>query len=255
MGKMYVAFDTETTGVQPGSRVVEIAAVGFDETGSVLDVFEVIIDPGMAVPPDAAAVHGLGTEQVQGRPSTRLALERFAAWLPEEAVLLAHNAPFDMGVLHWEFERVGLTMPAMPVVDTLPMSRRAAPGGRHDLTSMVERFGLSMEGDAHRALPDADAVRQLFLVMSGEAPEDPVMWEPCYRYTSELPEVLVSLPVQVEQAAPLSFVYTEKRGQTFRKTITPYGWALGRESLQFHGLCHYAGERRMFVAERIKGGA
>ncbi len=252
MAKRYVAFDTETTGVQPGSRVVEIAAVCLGQDGAVLEIFEELINPGMTVPPDATGVHGLSSDQLAGKPSTQTALGHFTAWLPDEAVLLAHNAPFDMGVLHWEFERVGLVMPAVvSVIDTLPLSRAAAPGGAHDLTSMVARYGLTMTGSAHRALPDADAVRQLFLALSSGRQSAPVTWSPSYRYTAELPGFLAELPLKTEQGGPLSFVYTDRQGRTFPKTITPYGWAVGRGGLQVHGLCHYTGERRTFMAERM----
>ena len=56
---IWVAFDTETTGVDPGSRSVELAAIAFDDDGMVKDVFTSLIHPGMPIPPDATAANGL----------------------------------------------------------------------------------------------------------------------------------------------------------------------------------------------------
>jgi DNA polymerase III epsilon subunit family exonuclease len=228
-----------------------MAAVHFDETGSVLDSFHEVINPNMPVPSDAAGVHGLDTRCVRDKPTSFSVLNRFVGWLPAESVLVAHNAPFDLGVLHREFERAGVKMPINAVIDSLAMARRVAPGGSHDLTSMLHRFGLRMEGDAHRAMPDANALRRLLLAMMPQAQAEPTSWSPSFHYSADLPDQLTELPTLVEEGASLSFTYTDGRGQTFLKTITPFGWAVKRGALQLHGLCHYSQDRRTFLAERM----
>jgi len=74
-----------------------------------------------------------------------------------------------------------------------------------------------------------------------------------YKYSDDLPEELSMLPVMVETASPLTFIYKDAKGKRTRRTITPYGWALTPEptGLTFHGMCHLRKARRTFHANRV----
>ena len=94
----YVVVDLETTGLRPGSsQICEIGAVrvrGFE----LEDEFETLVNPGMAMGPGVAALTGLNDRQLRSAPPPSVAVSRFLAWAGD-AVLVAHNARFDLSFL------------------------------------------------------------------------------------------------------------------------------------------------------------
>lgn len=253
----YVACDVETTGIEPGSRMVELGAVAFDHTGAVQDRFHSMVRPGMPLPADAAAVNGITDDMLSSAPDAGEVLRRFVDWVAADAVVVAHNAAFDVGVIGWESERFGLTVPDWMVLDTLMIARvlHATPDCR--LETLAHWYGLHA-GDAHRALSDADVCRQYFI----EAQRHPGIRSPrlaavpwasrcSYSYTADLPPELASLPELVAAGGDLAFVYHDTKGDITERTITPYGWARCGDSTLFHGYCHLRRERRTFNVERV----
>src|SRR5512136_1568323 len=87
-----VVVDTETTGQRPGiDRVVQFAAVRF-EHGKVTAEFETLVDPGIPIPAEATAIHGITDEMVRDAPR---ALPGDAIAICRDAQLAAYNADFD----------------------------------------------------------------------------------------------------------------------------------------------------------------
>lgn len=149
----WVAFDTETTGLSAASeRVVELAAVRYEQ--ETREEFSFLIDPGIPMPPGAQRVHGISDAMVRGRPSLGQVLPDFFDFCAG-AVLIAHNAPFDIGFLAVGLQRAGLPFPVNPILDSLELSRATLSGPpNHKLETLV-RF-LRLPGhEAHRALGDA----------------------------------------------------------------------------------------------------
>lgn len=154
----FVVVDLETTGGDPDSdRVTEIGAVKV-RGGEVLGEFATLVDPGIAVPEPVAELTGLTDAVLRGAPTIAGVLAAFAEFT-RGAVLVAHNAPFDVGFLHAEWLRSGAEPPAVPVVDTVTLaravlSREEAPDCR--LATLAELF-RSATRPTHRALADARA--------------------------------------------------------------------------------------------------
>jgi len=156
----FVAFDTETTGLQVSDRLVELGAVRF--RGDVVEgEWSALVNPGLPIPPEATAVHGLSDADVAGRPSAAAVLPEFLHFI-EGAALVAHNAPFDVRVLSLELLRAGLALPDNPVLDTCAIPRRLrVEVPNHRLGTLASAFGIS-QGRAHRAIEDARVSRDLF---------------------------------------------------------------------------------------------
>lgn len=245
----YVAFDTETTGIEPGSRLVELAAIAFNPDDAIVDPIVWMVNPKMPLPPDASKVNNITDEMLAGAPTAGEVLQDFLAWLPAGATLIAHNAPFDCGIVAWELGRAGLIMRPTQVIDTLAMARaiRATPNNK--LETLIEHYGIQRLGEGHRALSDADACRQYFLTSALEAA--PFPWSAGYAYTDDFPPLLAELPELVANGTDLTFAYQDVKGEVTERTITPYGWALTPSGLTFHGMCKLRGERRTFRADRI----
>jgi DNA polymerase III epsilon subunit family exonuclease len=167
----YVVVDLETTGLRPGrSGICEIGAVrlrGFE----VVAEFETLVDPGLPIAAGASAVTGLRNEHLRGAPGPAEAVRRFLVFAGD-AVLVAHNARFDLAFLDRETERLTGSRIGSPVVDTVRLARRLLAG-------RVAGFGLGQlawflgtaERPCHRALPDARATAELLLTLIGLAQE------------------------------------------------------------------------------------
>ncbi len=251
----YIAFDTETTGTEAGSRMIELAAILFDETGAILNTFERMANPGMPLPEDAAAVNGLTAEMLADKPDAGEVLREFFAWLPDK-LLMAHYACFDTGIVSWEAERFGLQIPeGLMVIDTCEIAKAIKETKNNKLVTLAEHYSLVKNGGAHRAMCDADLCRQYFLLSRNRGmPESPLPWHQAGHdcsYTAIFPPHLDALPELVTTAGKLEFSYQDAKGDITDRSITPYGWAMTPTGLAFHGLCHMRKERRSFKADRI----
>ncbi len=158
----FVAFDTETTGLQPYSEeLVEIAAVRFDLESGAKEYFQTLINPGKLIPPQAAAVHGITDSMVARAPTLPQVLPSFFQFLGT-AIPVAHNAPFDIGFLSLHSLRIGVTPPPTPVLDSCMFSRRVLlDQPSHKLQSLVENLGIA-ESTFHRALADTKSCMEVF---------------------------------------------------------------------------------------------
>ncbi|MGL6071284.1 DNA polymerase III subunit epsilon [Craterilacuibacter sp.] len=166
-----IILDTETTGLEPsqGHRIIEFAALEMVDrklTGRHLHLY---MHPERAIDPDAQRVHGISLEFLEGKP-------RFAAIAAEiadfiaDSELIIHNAPFDIGFMNAEFERVGLPQVAgqcASVIDTLVMARDQRPGKRNSLDALCDHFDVDRSNrTVHGALIDCELLAEVYLWMT-----------------------------------------------------------------------------------------
>ena len=154
----FVVIDLETTGGPPDSdAITEIGAVKV-RGGEIVGEFATLVDPGVAVPPQIVSLTGITTAMVRDAPrlpSVLPGLLEFCAG----AVLVAHNAPFDVGHLRAACRRHGPSWPRPAVVCTARLGRRVlsrdeAPSCRLSALAALFRAGTR---PIHRALDDARA--------------------------------------------------------------------------------------------------
>lgn len=175
-----IAFDTETTGLNPedGHRVIEFAGVEMrlGPNGQVERVVphHYLFNPGIPIPRESTEISGIRDEDVADKP----AFEQHAAAIHKllaNAITVAHNYPFDQRFLTHEFDRVGMKWCAPPAeIDTVDLSRRFFPEARsHKLGELAQRLEVTLIG-AHRATNDAEACGRCFasLAVRNGAPED-----------------------------------------------------------------------------------
>lgn len=253
--KDIVAFDSETTGLHPGCRPVEFAAVRFDETGQVVDTFESLVNPECPIHHEAIEIHGILPEMVADAPTAGPVLEEFFEWLGDDRLLLAHKADFDVGVVSWNAMRCGVAIPDdLMVIDTCAIAKSLRETRNNKLDTLVDAYQIARRGRAHRALSDAGAAADYYNLVRGKAPTySPGEWRSLcyYQYTEDFPEVLADLPDLVRDARPFTFRYEDKDGTMTERTLTPWGWALQAGEINVHGFCHLRQERRQFRADRI----
>jgi DNA polymerase III epsilon subunit family exonuclease len=167
----FVVVDLETTGLRPGSsRICEIGAVRVREF-ELAEEFELLVDPGVPIGPAITALTGLRDAALRGQPHPAIAVRRFLEFAGD-AVLVAHNARFDLAFLDRETERLTGARLAGPVVDTVGLARRLLAGRtrRAGLSSLAHFFGTDAR-PCHRALPDAQATAEILLQLIGLAQE------------------------------------------------------------------------------------
>ncbi len=168
----YVVVDLETTGLRPGaSQICEIGAVRVRGL-ELAEEFQTLVDPGMPMAAAAAALTGLRDTQLRAAPPPALAVRRFLEFAGSDAVLVAHNARFDLAFLDRETERLTGSRIAAPVVDTVPLARRLLAGRvpRASLAQLSYFLGTATQ-PCHRALPDAMATAEVLLALIGLAQE------------------------------------------------------------------------------------
>jgi DNA polymerase III subunit epsilon len=221
----FVVVDLETTGLRPGqSAICEIGAVrveGLLPAGT----FQTLVDPGVPVPPVISGITGLEDRHLRGAPRPASAVRSFLAFAGEDAVIVAHNARFDLAFLDREVGALTGRRLAAPVVDTVGLARRLLSGRapRVGLASLAHFFGTSVR-PCHRALPDAQATAEILVALVGLAQERGA------RTVADL----------VELAAPRRRRIYEKRSLVFGAPTRP-GVYVFRDG---HGQALYVGRAR-----------
>lgn len=162
--------DTETTGMDPdkGDRIVEIGCVELENhipTGKTLQFY---INPERDVPAEAIAVHGLTNAFLAKKPVFSQVYSELVEFIGD-AVLVIHNAEFDMKFLNWELRQVGHEpYPWNRVVDTLAMARKKFPGSPANLDALCRRFKIDLtERVLHGALLDSELLAEVYLELLG----------------------------------------------------------------------------------------
>ena len=128
--------------------------------------FSTLVDPGRPIHPDASRVNGLTDRDVEGAPRFESVANQLDALLTD-AVMVAHNAPFDSAFLLAEYAIAGREPPDVPVLDTLALARRLFRFRRNDLASVAQQLGAS-SGRRHRAAGDAETTYNVLLRMADQ---------------------------------------------------------------------------------------
>jgi DNA polymerase-3 subunit epsilon len=166
-----IVLDTETTGLNPrtGDRVIEIGCVEIFNRKLTGNNFHRYINPERDSDEAALAVHGLTTEFLRDKPKFHEIVEELREFV-KDAEIIIHNAPFDLGFLNHEFERLGLppfVSHCSNVIDTLVQAKELHPGKRNSLDALCDRYGIS---NAHRklhgALLDSELLADVYLAMT-----------------------------------------------------------------------------------------
>lgn len=163
----YTIFDLETTGMSPvHDRIVELGAVRIETDGS-MTVYESLINPEIPIPMRVSAVHGITDEMVADSPHFDIVSHEFMTFA-DSTKLVAHNARFDLAFLQESLNRCGQKIWNSGAYDSIALTKKAYPGlPSYSLSALRRHFSLGekIEGQAHRALYDAQITAELFFLV------------------------------------------------------------------------------------------
>ena len=166
-----IFLDTETTGLSPenGDRIVEIGCVELLNRKLTGNNLHFSLNPERDSHEDALKVHGISNEFLKDKPKFGDIAEQLLGYL-QDAEVLIHNAPFDVGFINKELElnnRPPLKNYVNSVSDTLAMAKDMFPGKRNSLDALCDRLGVDNSGRTlHGALLDAELLADVYIYMT-----------------------------------------------------------------------------------------
>jgi len=258
--KVPIAFlDLETTGLRPeyGDRICEVAILRC-EGGEVVDALQQLVNPQQPMSAGAYAVHGIGDEVLHEAPIfSEVARDLFA--LVEGAVLIGHNAPFDLGFLAQEMARLGNPMPSNVCLDTLRLARVVYRLRSYSLGNLAASLGVNVGGRAHRAMVDVLLTKGVFERLVRD------LWSREVRSVHDLiaaqggplafPHLSDCVPPLIQEALRekrlLHLRYLSDRGEETERMVQPLGvWERGGNVFLI-AHCFLRDARRTFRLDRI----
>lgn len=179
---LMLCVDTETTGLEPGKdKVVEVGAVLYRDK-EILRKECWLVNPGIPIPAEATAVHGITNASTDSAPPLLDIAEELLSLVCEAHVLVGYNWPFDASFFQAELEGAWTdSIEGTPIIDPLVVLRFDNVGkywkgsGRHQLEAVARRFGIEPHGDLHRASTDCILTLRILEKVMRYLPNDGAM--------------------------------------------------------------------------------
>ena len=170
----YIAFDVET----PNRLNHRMSAIGVSvvEDGKIVEEFYSLVDPETDFDPFNTWLTGISEDSVRDAPTFPELWPKLEK-LMSGGVLVAHNAPFDLGVLRRCLDHYDIAWKkSVPYLCTVQMGRRILPGLSHKLDAMCQYFGIAL--DHHHAGSDSHACAEILLrcLRLGAEEKDYLRW-------------------------------------------------------------------------------
>lgn len=252
-GQMFVVVDVETTGLSAafGDRICEVAMVRAQDD-HVLETYQTLVNPQRSISPGASRVNGLRDEDVRNAPAFAEIARDVHSGL-DGALVVCHNAPFDLGFLEAEFSRLRLPWQPAAVIDTLEIARRYFSFYSNSLPAIANSLGIETP-NAHRALGDVLTTFQVlhYFQRSLASQGRNIVGS---AYTPHTKMVAVTLPPEIQDALdenqPVIITYIAANGDETSRTITPLHVQVSNGFVYLTAYCHLRQAERSFRLDRI----
>lgn len=252
----FVVFDTETSGMPPSGRLVEIGAMRV-RGSHVVDRFQRLVFPESPIPEQVIAIHGIDDAMVAEAPTADQVVAEFLAWVGK-APLFGHNVAFDARVLAGEAQRFGLQLPTNRTYCTLRAARRLLKRKSHALTALVEELGLPV-GVHHRAMEDAEHTLHLYWKMQellgGSCTESAFQTGRTLDEYQELPPRIPAsrqvLCDAADQGEAVELRYRAASGVLFATLVSPRLFYRRGKATFMEAYCHNAGWYKSYRLDRV----
>ena len=156
----FVVFDLETTGFSAAkNKIIEIGAVKV-VNGSITERFSTFVNPKVPIPYEIEQLTHITDDMVLDAPMIHEILPQFMEFC-QNAVMVAHNADFDMSFIRHNCDLLGLEC-EKTVLDTVALARVLLPSlNRFKLNTIAKALNISLENH-HRAVDDAACTAEIF---------------------------------------------------------------------------------------------
>jgi len=252
----FAFLDLETTGLSPwfGDRICEIGIV-LTEGKRIQGTYETLVNPGRELSPAAASTNGLTDAELATAPPFEAVADEVSAHL-RDAVVVCHNAQFDLQFLDSEFRRAGREVQVPNLIDTLIIALERFDLPSNALLSLAEAFHVPMDV-SHRALADALTDRGVFFgMMEAIKPPGGRLDDFIGIYNSPAwPNDDLQLPTELSEAIQsgrrLRISYVDGKGNRSKRWVTPFQVVGLSDYLYLRAHCHLRDAERNFRLDRI----
>ena len=256
----FAVFDVETTGLSPayGHRICEVGCLRI-QGGEELGRFESLVDPQRPISPGAFRINRITPEMLNGAPTFDV-IAGSLLQVMEDAVLVAHNAPFDLGFLAAELEIARLPLPQTLAVDTLTLIRRTYSFARNSLSAVADALDINV-GRAHRAIDDVQTTSRVLehLLWDLERQQGITTLGQLLKFQGgsvPLPHSRVlSLPPSIAEAIAsrgrVRMRYVDARGRETERVVSPLHIRAQQGNLYLVAHCYRRDALRTFRLDRV----
>lgn len=173
LDEKYVVFDIETTGFSPvTNRIIEIGAVKV-EHGEITERFSTFVNPQVPIPFHIEKLTSINDSMVMDADTIEVVLPQFLEFVGG-AILVAHNANFDVSFIKENAKRQGIPVD-FTYVDTVGIARALLTGqSKYTLDAVAKTLGISLENH-HRAVDDAECTAEIFVKFIDMLKKDGIM--------------------------------------------------------------------------------
>ena len=252
----FAFLDLETTGLSPwfGDRICEVGIV-ITEGKRIKQRYQQLVNPERPLSPGAASTNGLTDADLQSAPTFAQIADEVWQQL-KSAVVVCHNAQFDIQFLDSEFKRLGREIQIPNLIDTLNLARQFFDLPSYSLLSIAEAFHVPLTG-VHRALDDALTARNIFFSMMDQLKQfNKPLDDYIGIYSSPAwPNEGIQLPTELGEAIysnrKLFIRYIDGEGEETQRWITPKQVMGLSDYIYLQAHCHLRNAERSFRLDRI----
>ncbi|MFH1368950.1 MAG: exonuclease domain-containing protein [Elusimicrobiota bacterium] len=258
--RVFAFLDVETTGLSAfyDDRICEIGIVrtiGHDVDSE----WQSLVNPERPISSGAMNVHGINDKMAAKAPKFREIADKVQSII-SDAIVVCHNAPFDLSFLNSEFEKCGIAPAEFRVIDTLRIARRYFNFSSNSLGNIA--YGLHIEmNEAHRALADASATQKIFAYMMSELEKrgvediEKLFFRNMKMNGAMIKAKQIGLPPLLEEAlknkSKIAVKYISSAGVATERILTPKEVILRQNCAYLVAHCELRSEERTFRLDRI----
>jgi DNA polymerase-3 subunit epsilon len=252
----FAFLDLETTGLSPwfGDRICEVGII-LTEGKRIKTTYQTLVNPERLLSPAAASTHRLTDSELARAPLFADVAAHVEAGL-KDAIVVCHNAPFDLQFLDSEFRRLSREIEIPNLADTHTIARELFETPSYTLVSLAEAFHLD-KVEAHRALADALTDRLVFFALmdlaqaGGRTLDNFIGLYNSPARPSEAIELPTDLTEAIASGKRLHITYMDGDGQETQRWITPLQVLGLADYIYLRAYCHLRRAERNFRLDRI----
>ena len=253
----FAFLDIETTGLSPwfGDRICQIAVV-ITEGKRIKSTVDLLLNPERELSPSASHVNGLDESKLSASPKFSEITDQLEALL-KDAVIVCHNAKFDLQFLDNEYRKLNRTVEYPNLIDTLLLARDNFDLESYSLQFLADAFHVSKSPQESHAMADALTAKNIFFaMMDALKPTGKPLDDYIGIYNSPAwPEEGVYLPTELSEAINsgrrLFIKYMDKDGEISERWISPIEVMGLSDYIYLKAFCHTREAERTFRLDRI----